>query len=164
MTPKSIRALTFLMFGVFWITPRPALACDCVPSPLPTSLTLDRYSETLLVVGKVIGQRLVGESGVVVEIQLQISETFLNPSPSDRVTVYTQLSGVSCYGYPFQIGHDYLISTILSDSLDPKVEALPNVVPRGSHVVPLCGALNLRTRAAQERLQAIRAVAPKPVR
>jgi len=127
---------------------------------LPTSVTLDRGSKTLLVVGKVIEQRLIDPSGIV-EVQLQISETFLNPSPSDRVTVYTMLFGVSCYGYDFKIGHEYLVSTILSDSLDRRVEPLVYAVPGGSQVVGLGGAFDLRTPEAQQRLRLIRAATLK---
>ena len=138
------------------MTPRPALACDIVSVPLAKPLTLDRNSKTLLVVGRVIGQRLIDGSGGVVEIQLQISETFLNPSPSDRVTVYTMVFGVSCYGYDFKIGREYLVSTILSDSLDRRVEPLVYAVPAGSQVVGLGGAFDLRTPEAEERLRLIR--------
>ena len=148
------RLTVILCFTLFAVLPRPAVACDCVALPLKTPVELDRSFKTLLPAGKVVGLRPVDKQVIAVEIE--ITEGFLNATPKTRMTVYTQVFGSSCYGYDFRIGREYLISTVLSESIDPTSEILAHALPKGSHVVGLCMAFDLSFPFGQDRLKTLR--------
>jgi hypothetical protein len=157
----SVRiSILLLTAALVFCCGRNAEACDCVSVPSRAPIKVDPAWKGMLGVGQVVALRLVeidGRPTSVLAVDVIVSEAFQNATPG-RVTIYSHVFGASCYGYDFRIGQEYLIATIPSESLDREREVLPNLLAAGSQVVPLCGGTaELRTRAAQQRLDRLRA-------
>jgi hypothetical protein len=133
------------------VSPTRATACDCVSltSPNPT------YSG-LIVRGRVI-KLDHDQSTNTLAVELLIEEVLNGDHRGKTLTVYGHVSGVSCFGYDFRIGREYIVFPQLNDT--DQAGGYGVITPPGALLFGrLCGPTTaLDTVQGQQKLMEIRA-------
>jgi hypothetical protein len=122
MRPLSLGSI---VLSALLLVPSESSACDCAGLGLRASI--DR--SVVIATGRVISME--GNTWGAISVEVAVRET-LKGRPGTNLTIQAEPWGMSCYGYNFQVGHDYLLF-IGRNRRDDVMKA-----PPGSYVVYLC--------------------------
>ena len=123
----------------------PAAVCDCSQPTMPRSYEL----ADVVVRGRVIGIVLDAASGWL-RVDVEVAETFKQPRLGPH-SFYTDTFGVTCEGYDFRVGREYVIFADVPAKL-----STGRKVSLAGVIVTLCGGTSEMNRDGVEALAALR--------
>jgi hypothetical protein len=134
--------VTVFAFGLW---PADVLACDCdVP---PIAMAIERAN--VVATGRITRLEWIEASGVI-QVEIAVAESLKGTGVKGQFVAYTRPYGVSCFGYDFRVGRDYLV---FASRPQPALE--PINLPTSGYLVGLCGGTTeLGQRQGNQRLTA----------
>ena len=133
------------------VSPTRASACDCVSLPSPNST----YS------GLIVRARVIkldhDQTTNTLAVELVVEEVLSGEHRTKTLTVYGHVFGVSCFGYDFRIGREYIVFPRPNDTDQARGDGV--ITPPGGLLFGmLCGpTTDLHTVQGQQKLKEIRA-------
>jgi hypothetical protein len=131
-----------------WV-PAKAVACDCGVPPIGIAIA----QADVILTGSVTRIEVTEVTGVH-RIAVDVRERFKG-QPGHNFTIYSHPFGVSCLGYDFRVGREYVVFAMVNNNKSELFQ-IPGA-PRTGHLVYLCsGTADLANAVGNRRLLEVR--------
>ena len=138
--------LAVLVAMTLW-SPVPAAACSCVMMPVEQSIA----EHPVILSGRLTKMDLL-DRGDMIRLEIAVEQGFKGTSSQTTGVVYSRPFAISCYGYNFRLGFQYLVF-----AKAPESPLEIRDVPVGGRLVGTCGGtVEADSMQGRQRLKTVR--------